>query len=74
MKATIIHGPRDIRLEDVPDASLRRPTDAVVRVTASCVCGSDLWPYRGVTETRRPSRIDSTTNLSAEPGWAGRTK
>ena len=57
MKATIIHGPRDIRLEDVPDASLRRPTDAVVRVTASCVCGSDLWPYRGVTETKRPSRI-----------------
>jgi threonine dehydrogenase-like Zn-dependent dehydrogenase len=57
MKATIIHGPRDVRLEDVPDAALQRPTDAVVRVTASCVCGSDLWPYRGVTETRRPSRI-----------------
>ncbi len=57
MKATLIHGPGDIRLEDVPDPKVERPTDAVVRVTASCVCGSDLWPYRGVTETRKPSRI-----------------
>jgi threonine dehydrogenase-like Zn-dependent dehydrogenase len=57
MKATLIHGARDIRLEDVPDPQILRPTDAVVRVTAACVCGSDLWPYRGVTETRKPSRI-----------------
>jgi threonine dehydrogenase-like Zn-dependent dehydrogenase len=57
MKATLIHGPRDIRLEDVPDPAIHMPTDVVVRVTASCVCGSDLWPYRGVTETRKPSRI-----------------
>ena len=57
MRATLIHGPRDIRLEDVPDPTVRRPTDAVVRVVASCVCGSDLWPYRGVTETSEPSRI-----------------
>ncbi len=50
MKTTLIHGTRDVRLEDVPDATLLAPTDALVRVTASCVCGSDLWPYRGVNE------------------------
>jgi threonine dehydrogenase-like Zn-dependent dehydrogenase len=57
MRATLIHGPRDIRVEDVPDPKILRPTDALVRVTAACVCGSDLWPYRGVTKTSGPSRI-----------------
>lgn len=47
MRATTIHGPGDIRLEDRPDPTIERPTDAVVRVTAGCICGSDLWPYRG---------------------------
>jgi threonine dehydrogenase-like Zn-dependent dehydrogenase len=57
VRATLIHGPRDIRVENVPDPEVRRPTDAVVRVVAACVCGSDLWPYRGVTEITKPSRI-----------------
>ena len=57
MRATLIHAPRDIRVEDVPDPEIRRPTDAVVRVVAACVCGSDLWPYRGVIETTEPRRI-----------------
>ncbi|KAA1429371.1 zinc-dependent alcohol dehydrogenase family protein [Nocardioides antri] len=47
MLATTIHGPRDIRVEEVPDPTIKRPTDAIVRVVAGCVCGSDLWPYRG---------------------------
>jgi threonine dehydrogenase-like Zn-dependent dehydrogenase len=47
MRATVIHGPRDVRVEDVPDATLLEPTDALVRVTHACICGSDLWPYRG---------------------------
>jgi threonine dehydrogenase-like Zn-dependent dehydrogenase len=46
MRATVIHGTRDVRLEEVPDPRIEHPTDAVVRVTAACVCGSDLWPYR----------------------------
>lgn len=46
MKATRIHGPRDIRLDDLPDPCIIDPTDAVVRVVASCICGSDLWQYR----------------------------
>ncbi len=57
MKATVIHGERDIRLETVPDPILRTETDAIVRVVAACVCGSDLWPYRGVTPTNEPHRI-----------------
>jgi threonine dehydrogenase-like Zn-dependent dehydrogenase len=57
MRATLIYGPRDIRLEDVPDPEIWYPSDAVVRVVASCVCGSDLWPYRGVQPTNEPHRI-----------------
>ena len=47
MKVTTIHGPRDIRLEDRPDPTIDAPTDAVIKVSAGCICGSDLWPYRG---------------------------
>ena len=57
MKATILNAPRDIRLEEVPDLTLVKPTDAIVRVTAACVCGSDLWPYRGINEVTEPTRI-----------------
>jgi len=57
MKATVLHAPGDIRLDDVPDPSLQAPTDALVRVTAACVCGSDLWPYRGINEVQGPTRI-----------------
>ena len=47
MRATTIHGPRDIRFTEAPDPTIEAPTDAIVKVVASCVCGSDLWPYRG---------------------------
>lgn len=57
MKATLIYGTRDIRIEEVPDPVLVDDTDAIVRVVAACVCGSDLWPYRGVTPTTAPHRI-----------------
>jgi threonine dehydrogenase-like Zn-dependent dehydrogenase len=57
MKATLIHGLRDIRIENVQDPKIQKPTDAIVRVVASCVCGSDLWPYRGVYATHAPHRI-----------------
>lgn len=58
MRATVIHGPGDIRLDEVPDARLEDDTDAVVRVVAACVCGSDLWPYRGANGPQDgPSRI-----------------
>ena len=69
MRATVIYGPRDIRLDEVAEPVLATGsgvgiasgpgigTDAIVRVVAACVCGSDLWPYRGVTETKAPHRI-----------------
>ncbi len=47
MRVTTIHGPGDIRLEERPAPTIDKPTDAIVKVVASCVCGSDLWPYRG---------------------------
>ena len=47
MRVTTIHGPRDIRLEERPEPTVTAPTDAIVKVTAGCICGSDLWPYRG---------------------------
>jgi threonine dehydrogenase-like Zn-dependent dehydrogenase len=57
MLAAVIHGERDVRLEEVPDPILSTGGDAIVRVVAACVCGSDLWPYRGVTPTTQPHRI-----------------
>jgi threonine dehydrogenase-like Zn-dependent dehydrogenase len=48
MRATVFHGPRDVRVEQVPDATLHEPTDALVRITHAAICGSDLWPYRGL--------------------------
>lgn len=57
MKATFLHSPGDIQLHDVEDPRVVLPTDAVVRVTASCVCGSDLWPYRGISPVNEPRRI-----------------
>ncbi len=57
MRATFLHGARDVRLEDVPDPVVQRPTDAVVRVTAACVCGSDLWGDRGVRPVTEPRRV-----------------
>ena len=50
MKAAIFHGPGDIRIEEVPDSSIQDPTDAIVRITHTAVCGSDLWFYRGQQE------------------------
>jgi threonine dehydrogenase-like Zn-dependent dehydrogenase len=47
MRATTIHAPGDIRVSEVADPTLEGPTDAIVKVTAGCICGSDLWPYRG---------------------------
>jgi threonine dehydrogenase-like Zn-dependent dehydrogenase len=51
MKATVLHAPEDIRIENIPDAEIVEPTDAVIRVVRACVCGSDLWPYSGAEES-----------------------
>jgi threonine dehydrogenase-like Zn-dependent dehydrogenase len=48
MRGAVLHGPGDIRVEQRPDPTIVDPTDAVIRLSATCVCGSDLWPYRGI--------------------------
>jgi len=57
MRGTVIHGTRDIRLEDRDDPTIVNPTDAIVRTVASCVCGSDLWRYRGIQQVTTPTPI-----------------
>ena len=61
MRATIMHGAGDVRIETVPDAHLIEPTDAVVRVTRACICGSDLWPYASM----QPSEIGQSMGHEA---------
>jgi threonine dehydrogenase-like Zn-dependent dehydrogenase len=48
MKGTMLYGARDVRFEERPDPKIIESTDAIIKVSAACVCGSDLWPYRGV--------------------------
>ena len=48
MRVAVMHAPGDVRVEDRPEPTIVEPTDAVIRLAATCVCGSDLWPYRGV--------------------------
>lgn len=57
MKGTVLYGPGDIRFEDVPDPKIELATDVVIRIAATCVCGSDLWPYRGLQPAAGPSRM-----------------
>lgn len=55
MKGAVLFGPRDIRFEDRKDPKIIEPTDAIIRMAATCVCGSDLWPYRGVDPITEPT-------------------
>jgi threonine dehydrogenase-like Zn-dependent dehydrogenase len=56
MRGAILHAPDDVRCEERPEPTILEPTDAIVRTVATCVCGSDLWPYRGIdpVNTARP--------------------
>lgn len=54
MKGTMLYGARDVRFEDRPDPKIIEPTDAIIKLSAACVCGSDLWPYRGVDLVKQP--------------------
>jgi threonine dehydrogenase-like Zn-dependent dehydrogenase len=55
MRGAVLHAPGDVRVEDRPDPTIERPTDAVIRLSATCVCGSDLWPYRGIEKVDGPA-------------------
>ncbi len=55
MRGTVLYATRDIRFEDSPEPKITNSTDAVVRLAATCVCGSDLWPYRGIQQIAQPT-------------------
>src|SRR5258705_3220392 len=55
MLGTVLYGTNDIRFEDVPEPKIIQPTDAIIRLAASCVCGSDLWSYRGISPVNQPT-------------------
>lgn len=55
MRGTILYGPRDIRFEERETPKIIKPTDAIIGISATCVCGSDLWPYRGIQPIDQPT-------------------
>jgi threonine dehydrogenase-like Zn-dependent dehydrogenase len=57
MRGTVIYGPGDVRSEERADPTIVKPTDAVIRMSATCVCGSDLWDYRGINAVTQPTPI-----------------
>ncbi|MBF0863004.1 zinc-dependent alcohol dehydrogenase family protein [Gluconobacter kanchanaburiensis] len=57
MLGTVLYGPRDVRCEEVPEPQIIEPTDAIIKLAASCVCGSDLWPYRGENPITAPMHM-----------------
>jgi len=54
MRGTVIHAPGDVRFEELDDPRIVKPTDAIIRTVVTCVCGSDLWPYRGAEPVDEP--------------------
>ena len=85
MRATLMYAAGDVRVEDVQDPSIVEPTDAIIRITSACICGSDLWPYADLepTTTGRPmgheaigvvedvgtDRLDGPDRLVAHHAW-----
>jgi threonine dehydrogenase-like Zn-dependent dehydrogenase len=55
MRGAVLYAPGDVRVEERDDPKIIEPTDAILRLSATCVCGSDLWPYRGVEAVEEPS-------------------
>jgi threonine dehydrogenase-like Zn-dependent dehydrogenase len=54
MRGAVIHAPGDVRFEQLDDPKIQQPTDAIIRTVVTCVCGSDLWPYRGLEPVGAP--------------------
>ncbi|MCP3373105.1 zinc-dependent alcohol dehydrogenase family protein [Bradyrhizobium cajani] len=74
MKATILYGPGDIRYEGVNDPKIIHPTDAIIKLSATCICGSDLWPYRGLQPNEGPAHMGHEyCGVVVEVGSAVRT-
>jgi threonine dehydrogenase-like Zn-dependent dehydrogenase len=50
----MLYSPRDVRFEERAEPIIQKPTDAIIRLSATCICGSDLWPYRGLNAITAP--------------------
>src|SRR2546425_5815586 len=55
MRGAVLYAPHDVRIDDRPDPRIVEPTDAIIRMSATCVCGSDLWSYRGINPVAQPT-------------------
>ena len=55
MRGAVLYGPRDVRFEERETPKITTPADAIIRISATCVCGSDLWPYRGINSVTEPT-------------------
>jgi threonine dehydrogenase-like Zn-dependent dehydrogenase len=55
VRGTVLYGTRDVRFEEVSEPKITKPTDAIIRLAATCVCGSDLWSYRGISPVNQPT-------------------
>src|SRR5881392_1653456 len=55
MRGAVLYAPRDVRFEEREEPRITKPTDAIIRMSATCVCGSDLWPYRGIEPVTKPT-------------------
>jgi threonine dehydrogenase-like Zn-dependent dehydrogenase len=55
MRGAVMYGPRDVRLEERDDPTIVESTDVIIRLSATCICGSDLWPYRGIEAVQGPT-------------------
>lgn len=74
MLGTVLHGPGDVRCEEVAEPKILKPTDAIIKLSASCICGSDLWPFRGANETNEPKAMGHEyCGVVVEVGSAVRT-
>jgi hypothetical protein len=61
VRGTVLYGPRDIRFEERTAPTIMKPTDAIIRITATYVCGSHLWPYRGINRVAEPTFLHCLT-------------
>ena len=55
MRGTVLYGSKDVRFEEVAEPKIEKPTDAIIRLPVTCVCGSDLWSYRGIQLVTEPT-------------------
>jgi threonine dehydrogenase-like Zn-dependent dehydrogenase len=74
MRGTVLYGPKDVRFEERETPAIVKPTDAILRISATCVCGSDLWPYRGIQKIAQPTPMGHEyCGIVEEVGSAVRT-